>query len=69
MTNTDFAKENIRQVALKLGHLREKVVFLGGSVTALLIIDPAAPDVRETRMSMSHISHHPIPRVVLWKTN
>jgi len=38
----------IRNVAARLGHLRERVVFLGGAATALLITDEAAPDVRVT---------------------
>ncbi|MEA5114481.1 MAG: hypothetical protein VB050_10680 [Geobacteraceae bacterium] len=38
----------IRHVAARLGHLRERVVVLGGAVTALLITDEAAPDVRVT---------------------
>jgi hypothetical protein len=38
----------IRHVAGRLGHLRERVVFLGGAATALLITDSAAPDVRVT---------------------
>lgn len=38
----------IRHVATRLGHLRERVVFLGGAATALLITDSAAPDVRVT---------------------
>ena len=38
----------IRLVASRLGHLRERVVFLGGAATALLITDSAAPDVRVT---------------------
>lgn len=49
MTSREVAIENIRRVARKLGHLREKAVFLGGSITALLLTDPAAPDVRETK--------------------
>lgn len=39
----------VQHVAGKLGNLLEKVVFLGGSATALLITDPAAPDVRMTQ--------------------
>jgi hypothetical protein len=35
-------------VAERLGDLRDKVVFLGGAVTDLLITDPAAPAVRHT---------------------
>lgn len=38
----------IRHVAVRLGHLRDRVVFLGGAATALLITDSAAPDVRAT---------------------
>lgn len=38
----------ISHVAARLGHLRERVVFLGGAATALLITDSAAPDVRVT---------------------
>ncbi len=38
----------IRHVAERLGPLRERVVFLGGAATALLITDNAAPDVRVT---------------------
>jgi predicted nucleotidyltransferase len=38
----------IRHVAGRLGHLRERVVFLGGAATALLITDSGAPDVRIT---------------------
>ncbi len=49
MTNREIARENILRVARKLGHLRERAVFLGGAVTALLITDPAAPDVRPTK--------------------
>ena len=38
----------IRYVAERLGDLRERVVFLGGAATTLLITDQAAPDVRPT---------------------
>jgi hypothetical protein len=40
--------EMIRYVAWRLRDLREKVVFLGGAATALLITDKATPDVRIT---------------------
>ncbi|MBC8138909.1 MAG: hypothetical protein H8F28_23785 [Fibrella sp.] len=40
----------IRRVADKLGtSLRERVTFVGGVTTALLLTDPASPDVRPTR--------------------
>ena len=45
----ETAKENIRRVARRLGSLCERAVFLGGSVTALLITDLAAPDIRPTK--------------------
>ncbi len=41
--------ERILHVARKLGALLERVVFLGGSATGLLITDPAVPDVRMTQ--------------------
>ena len=41
--------EMVHHVARKLGALLERVVFLGGSATGLLITDPAVPDVRMTQ--------------------
>jgi len=41
--------EMVLHVAKRFGSLLEKVVFLGGSATGLLITDPAAPDVRMTQ--------------------
>lgn len=41
--------EMVLHVARKLGALLERVVFLGGSATGLLITDPAIPDVRMTQ--------------------
>ena len=38
----------IRHVARRLGDLRERMVFLGGAATVLLITDTATPDVRVT---------------------
>lgn len=38
----------IRHVAGRLGDLRERMVFLGGAATAMLITDTAVPDVRVT---------------------
>lgn len=40
--------EMVRHVARRLGDLRDRVVFLGGAATALLITDKATPDVRVT---------------------
>lgn len=40
--------ELLARVAEALGDLRERLVFVGGSATALLITDPAAPPVRAT---------------------
>lgn len=40
--------ELLIQIAEALGDLRERLVFVGGCATALLITDPAAPPVRAT---------------------
>ena len=40
--------EAIAEVARRLGALRERVVFLGGAATGLLITDVAAPEMRVT---------------------
>jgi hypothetical protein len=39
----------LEQVALNLGELLDKVVFLGGAVTSLFLTDPAAASVRFTQ--------------------
>ena len=39
----------IKKVAGKLGSLRQKVVFLGGSATGFHITDEAAPEIRATK--------------------
>jgi len=41
--------EMIKKVAGKLGSLRQKVVFLGGSATGFHITDEAAPEIRATK--------------------
>lgn len=41
--------ELLIQVAEALGDLRERLVFVGGCATALLITDPAAAPVRATK--------------------
>jgi hypothetical protein len=41
--------EMMRHVALRLGELRDRFVFLGGAATALLVTDEAVPDVRPTK--------------------
>jgi len=40
--------EMIIQAARLLGDLREKMAFLGGATTGILITDPAAPELRPT---------------------
>ncbi|MGO9020594.1 MAG: hypothetical protein ACLQVJ_19815 [Syntrophobacteraceae bacterium] len=40
--------EMVKTVARGFGSLRERVVFLGGAVTSLLITDPALPHIRTT---------------------
>ena len=39
----------VERVADALGSLRERVVFLGGCATGLLLTDPAAPSIRTTK--------------------
>ncbi len=39
----------VERMASGLGGLRERVVFLGGCATGLLLTDPAAPAIRATR--------------------
>lgn len=46
MANPNF--ELLIRVTVALGDLRERLVFVGGCATALLISDPAAPPVRAT---------------------
>lgn len=41
--------ELLTRVAIALGELRERMVFVGGCATALLLTDPAAPPVRATQ--------------------
>ena len=41
--------EMVERVALLLGDLRKRVVFLGGAATGLLLTDPGAPPIRATR--------------------
>ncbi|MHB8765430.1 MAG: hypothetical protein ACYDA8_14005 [Deferrisomatales bacterium] len=38
----------IETVARRLGPMREEVAFLGGAAVSLLLLDPAAPEVRST---------------------
>jgi hypothetical protein len=38
--------QSLRRVATHLEELNDEVTFIGGCVTALLITDKAAPDVR-----------------------
>lgn len=40
---------NLRAIAVALGSLRERVVFVGGAVAELLVSDPAAERVRATK--------------------
>jgi hypothetical protein len=41
--------EMLQKVALALGPLKEKVVFVGGTIPSVLITDPAAPSLRPTK--------------------
>jgi len=47
-TKSSATLEMVKIVARGLGSLRERVVFLGGAATSLLITDPALPQIRTT---------------------
>lgn len=49
MKNTLINRKATKRVALALGELNEKVVFVGGAMISLYIDDPAAEDVRPTK--------------------
>jgi predicted nucleotidyltransferase len=49
LKNTLINKAAVKKIAIALGHLNEKVVFVGGAVVSLYIDDPAAEDVRPTK--------------------
>lgn len=49
MKNTIINREATKRVALALGDLNEKVMFVGGAMISLYIDDPAAEDVRPTK--------------------
>ncbi len=49
VTNTTFNREVIRKIALALGEINERVIFVGGVTIGLYINDPAADDVRATK--------------------
>lgn len=48
MKNSTINLGVVKKVAVALGDLNERVVFVGGSVVSLYINDPAADDVRPT---------------------
>ncbi len=47
--NPDPNLSMVERIATALGPLRERVVFVGGSATGLLITDPLAPPIRVTK--------------------
>jgi len=49
MKQHSIHKEMIKKVAKKLGPLKAKVVFLGGSATGFHITDKAEPEIRATK--------------------
>ncbi len=48
MIKSSPALEMVKVIARGLGSLNERVVFLGGAATSLLITDPALPHIRTT---------------------
>ncbi len=49
LKNTLINRNATKKIALALGALNEKVVYVGGAVVSLYIDDPAADDVRPTQ--------------------
>jgi len=49
LKNTIINRKAAKRVAVALGELNEKVVFVGGAMISLYIDDPAAEDVRPTK--------------------
>lgn len=49
MKNTAINRKATKRVAIALGELNEKVIFVGGAMISLYIDDPAAEDVRPTK--------------------
>ncbi len=49
MKNTIVNRGVIKKIALALGELNERVVYVGGAVVSLYADDPAADDVRPTK--------------------
>lgn len=48
MIRSSVTLEMVKTVARGLGDLKDRVVFLGGAATSLLITDPALPHIRTT---------------------
>ena len=63
--------EMIKHVAEKLGPLRSKVVFLGGSATGFHITDKAAPAIRATKdvdiivEAASIVAYHKLEKMLM----
>lgn len=49
MKNTIINRKATKRVAVALGELNERVIFVGGAMICLYIDDPAAEDVRPTK--------------------
>lgn len=49
MKNISINKALIKQVAIALEELNEKVIYVGGAAVGLYVNDPAADDVRPTK--------------------
>lgn len=49
MKNTLINKATIKKIAIGLGELNQKVIYVGGATVSLYINDPGADDVRPTK--------------------
>lgn len=60
MQRADPNLEILARAVARLGHLADRMVFLGGCATALLLTDPAAPKVRPTQPDAASQARLPV---------
>ena len=71
MKQHSIHKEMIKHVAERLGPLRSKVVFLGGSATGFHITDKAEPEIRATKdvdiivEAASIVAYHQLEKMLI----
>lgn len=48
LKNTHINREVTKKIAIALGSINDRVVYVGGAVVSLYVDDPSADDVRPT---------------------